>query len=104
MFTSVIPPRQFPMSPQLQQILVHAKQLTHAEQLQLITHLVNHTLPLAPEPLPLNDGRSPGGEPQPKANAGRRSAKPTNIPAPNDPQCAEFRAEIAQYNEDLQQQ
>jgi hypothetical protein len=97
MLTSVIPPRQFPMSPQLQQILVHAKQLTHAEQLQLITHLVNHTLPLAPEPPPmLND--------QPKANAGRRSAKPTTIPAPNDPQCAEFRAEIAQYNEDLQQQ
>jgi hypothetical protein len=78
------------MSPQLRQILVHAKQLNHAEQLMLITHMVNHALPLEPEvTLPLESPIAP--EPPPELVAELLE----------DPQYAEFRDEITLYKQNL---
>jgi hypothetical protein len=91
MLTSVAPPRRFPMSPQLRQILVHAKQLNHTEQLMLITHMVNHALPLEPElPTPF--------VPEPPI-----AATPPALVAEllEDPQYAEFRDEITLYKQNL---
>jgi hypothetical protein len=89
------------MSPQLRQILVHAKQLNHTEQLMLITHMVNHALPLDAEPpLPF--------APELPLTAADRST--TNAPEPSpemlaqmreDPQYAEFRDEITLYKQNL---
>ena len=77
------------MTPQLRQILVHAKQLTHAEQLMLITHMVNHALPLEPEvTLP----PAPPIAPEPP---------PELVAVLEDPQYAEFRDEITLYKQNL---
>jgi hypothetical protein len=97
MLTSVAASCRFPMSPQLRQILVHAKRLNHAEQLLLITHMVNHTLPLA------DDRLEPIVDAMPIAEA--TSPRPPTPPLPinDDPQCAEFRHELALYQQDLQQ-
>ena len=99
MLTSVAASRRFPMSPQLRQILVHAKRLNHAEQLLLITHMVNHTLPLADDrvesivdQLPIIDAMPPI-PPMPAA-----SQQPIE-----DPHYAEFRRELALYQQDLPQ-
>jgi hypothetical protein len=93
MLTSVAPLRRFPMSPQLRQILVHAKQLNHAEQLMLITHMVNHALPLEPEEIaPIAKQAMPiAPEPPPALVAELLE----------DPQYAEFRDEITLYKQNL---
>jgi hypothetical protein len=83
------------MSPQLRQILVHAQQLNHTEQLMLITHMVNHTLPLEPEiPTPI--------VPEPPI----ASTPPPALVAEllEDPQYAEFRDEITLYKQNLEPQ
>jgi hypothetical protein len=99
MLTSVAAAHRFPMSPQLRQILVHAKRLNQAEQLLLITHMVNHTLPLADDraesivdEMPIIDAI----DPIPPIPA----APPLPI---DDPQYAEFRHELALYQQDLPQ-
>jgi hypothetical protein len=96
MLTSVAAAHRFPMSPQLRQILVHAKRLNHAEQLLLITHMVNHTLPLADDRVESIVDEMPIAEAIP----------PTPIAPPmpiDDPQYAEFRHELALYQQDLPQ-
>jgi hypothetical protein len=80
------------MSPQLRQILVHAKQLNHAEQLMLITHMVNHALPLEPDIAPIAAPELPiAPEPPPELVAELLE----------DPQYAEFRDEITLYKQNL---
>jgi ABC-type taurine transport system ATPase subunit len=79
------------MSPQLRQILVHAKQLNHAEQLLLITHMVNHALPLEPEVTMPVASELIAPEPPPALVAELLE----------DPQYAEFRDEIALYKQNL---
>ncbi len=92
MLTSVAPPRRFPMSPQLRQILVHAKQLNQAEQLMLISHMVNHSLPLEPELTVTVESELPlAPEPPPVLVAELL----------DDPQYAEFRDEITLYKQNL---
>jgi hypothetical protein len=91
------------MSPQLRQILVHAKQLNHAEQLLLITHMVNHALPLDAEPLlpfepelPLTAVQSSPSAPEPPPEMIAEMLE--------DPQYAEFRDEITLYKQNLEPQ
>jgi hypothetical protein len=83
------------MTPQLRQILVHAKQLNHAEQLMLITHMVNHALPLEPE--------VPTQFESELALAIVAPEPPPELVAEllEDPQYAEFRNEIALYKQNL---
>jgi hypothetical protein len=103
MLTSVALPHRFPMSPQLRQILVHAKRLNHAEQLLLITHMVNHTLPLPDDRVePLTTGQAETiAAPTPQRTSGPPASAPPRLPI-DDPQYAEFRHELAQYKQDLQ--
>ncbi|NJN49134.1 MAG: hypothetical protein HC805_04280 [Alkalinema sp. RL_2_19] len=91
-----------PMSPQLQKVLAQAQQLNHTEQLQLITHLVNHALPISvsavdqpaiDQPAFVDAAMLEGGEPQ---------MMPMGEPI--DPQCAEFLDEIVQYRRDRHDQ
>jgi hypothetical protein len=102
MLTSVALPHRFPMSPQLRQILVHAKRLNHAEQLLLITHMVNHTLPLPDDRVePMTEGQS---ETIAAPTSQREPLPPATPRLPiDDPQYTEFRDELAQYKQDLQQ-
>jgi hypothetical protein len=117
MLTTVPQPRKFPMSPQLRQILLHAKRLNHAEQLQLITHLVNHALPIDLEEVAMLDDdrrfadrdatrsvesdRPPVSAPIATAPPAPEAPEAAPRLLPNDPQYLEFRDEIAQYQQDL---
>jgi hypothetical protein len=106
MLTSVASPRRFPMTPQLRQILTQAKQLTYAEQLLLITHMVNHTLPLPDDGVePITEGRSATiVDEMPSIEPALPAALPVVPRLPiDDPQYTEFRDELAQYKQDLQQ-
>ncbi|MBE9032623.1 hypothetical protein IQ266_23065 [filamentous cyanobacterium LEGE 11480] len=79
------------MSPQLQEVFAQAQKLHHAEQLQLITHLVNHALPIVVEP-PVVTGEI--------VDEAIVDMHPPVVPI--DPQCAEFLDEIVQYRRDQQ--
>jgi hypothetical protein len=75
------------MSPQLRYILLQAKQLPPTEQLQLISYLVHHRLPIAGL-----DRAAPVIEPPPTI--------PDRLALP-DPQLLEFSAEILAYQQEL---
>lgn len=77
------------MSPELRLVLNQAKQLNHTEQLELITHLVNHALPVEP--------------PEAAAPTAPVSVEPPPAEPLLDPQCAEFLDELAQYQHTQQQ-
>jgi hypothetical protein len=74
------------MSPQLRYILLQAKQLPPPEQLQLISHLVHHRLPIQAAPEPAAIATVP--------------VIPDSLALP-DPQLLEFSAEILAYQQEL---